>query len=80
MADATPRRILVTWDLETWEEIAAALGVSVRTARRWAALATDPLPVTEHGRARARSAQIQAWLDRRFRGRRPTDDDDPDPI
>lgn len=80
MAEATRKRILVTWDLDTWEEIATAFGVSVRTVRRWADLDDDPLPVTrmmDSGRVKARSAQIQAWVDRRFRGAQPTDDDDP---
>ena len=69
MTEATRKAVLLTWDLDTWDEIANALGVSTRTARRWAELDDDPLPVSrmdDTGRARARSAQVQAWLNRRF--------------
>lgn len=77
---SAPRRILLTWDYDTWTEIAEALGVPVRTAQRWADLAVDPLPVTrmmDSGRVKGRGELIQAWLDRRFAGRRPSPDEDP---
>lgn len=81
MAEPTRKRVLLTWDFDTWEEIAEALGVKVRTAQRWADLDNDPLPVSrmvESGRVKGRSALIQAWVDRRFKGRKPSDSEEPD--
>jgi len=60
-------RRVVSWDLVGWSEIADALGISVRTAHRYAALAEDPLPVFRfNGRLRARSPELAAWTARRL--------------
>lgn len=69
MAEPVRKALLVTWDLDGWQAIADALGVPVRTAKRWADLEGDPLPVTRMmagGGVKARTAQVQAWVDRRF--------------
>lgn len=69
--DAPRKPILVKWDYDGWEAIAEALGVDVSTAKRWADLPDDPLPVSrmqERGWVKARAAQLQAWIDRRFAG------------
>ena len=54
-----------TWDLDGWKAIAGALGVSVRTAMRWAGTGADRMPVFQvRGRTKARAAAIRMWLSR----------------
>lgn len=67
--DTGSRRIRVVPDLRGWDEIAAALGCSVRTARRYAKRADDPLPVRRlaDGRVLAWSAKVASWAERNMR-------------
>lgn len=56
-------------DLEGWKDIAACLGVPVRTAQRWARREERPLPVSSKGGvARASTAKLTAWVQEEFAG------------
>lgn len=56
-------RRVVTWDLAGWGEIAHALDVCERTARRYSTQSEDPLPVYRfRRRVRARSVELAAWV------------------
>ena len=58
-------RRVVTYDLHGWGEIALALGVTERTAQRYAEIPDDPLPLNRFmGRVRARSEDVRAWVER----------------
>jgi len=60
--------IVKPWDLDGWKDIAAALGVGIRTAQEWAEREADKLPVSMvAGRARANRAELEAWLHEEFR-------------
>jgi len=53
------------FDVDGWDEIAAALKMSVSAARRLAVRDEDPLPVkTLHGRVRAKKVDLEAWYER----------------
>jgi DNA-binding transcriptional regulator YiaG len=55
-------------DIETWEKIASALGVSARTAQTWSQREVDPLPAKRVlGRIRASSEALRAWHERQVR-------------
>lgn len=59
-------------DLEGWKDIAACLGVPVRTAQRWARREERPMPVTSRGGvARASTARLTAWVQEEFAGATP---------
>jgi len=53
--------------IEGWDAIAWWLGVSERTARRWAAEPVDPIPVdrASNGRISISLMTLQTWRDRR---------------
>ena len=62
------------WDLSGWEQVASALGTTVRGAQRWAEKrkADHPMPlsVVNHGIV-ARSSELTRWMQEEFeRGRR----------
>lgn len=50
-------------DLSTWQEVAAYLGVSVRTAQKWEKTRGLPVhrAVGEKARVRAYSNELEAW-------------------
>lgn len=62
------RRMVHDLDIETWEKIASALGVSTSTAKRYAECEKDPLPAKRvRGRIRASSEALKAWHERQAR-------------
>jgi len=69
----------VPWDLRGWGEIAAALGVSVVTARRWER-GTPPLPVSRfRGSVVAVKYELTKWSEAQLEG--PVEPaETPDPV
>lgn len=62
----------MTFDLETWAEIADHLGLAVRTAQGYAAREVDPMPTRYRlGRTVASKADVDAWADRNLGARCP---------
>jgi hypothetical protein len=56
---------LAEWDLEGWDAIAFAIGVSVRTAQRYADDPDDPMPIMRFkGNIRAREHELRVWVKR----------------